>query len=242
MRNWTTIFAAMVVGLPGLYFTRNSLGRQVPTAHYALVQDVSDSMPNTCTADVEVIRALMSHARSKYSTLTLMSSGGGRASLEPTLVFNDTLPVPASALPFRAAKKAQAKADNFLKRSEAACTGIAPVHRSPIVKATRRAVEHLRSIGCADGSGCILIVHSDLQDNDEMRVGDSGKEHPSVIDNTGIRVVLCGLSEGSHDRTSPDRDTLVQRWRALFTVPVTIAPFCSAAVLTHNVLGSGGVQ
>jgi hypothetical protein len=82
------------------------------------------------------------------------------------------------------------------------------------------------------GSGCRLIVKSDLQDNDILSAARPGTNETLIpIANHGIEVILCGYSEGRPDAQSADAEALLKSWREMFTEPPVFAPFCTGLFL-----------
>jgi hypothetical protein len=198
-----------------------------PPTQVAVVIDASNSMQANCAEVVAAIQGPMdSHGVRPGSTVTIIRTGDASTRLEPQLIFNEAIPIAAGTGPFGDEKKARQKRAEFLERAEAACAGIEPTKTSPVIKAVRRAVQQLKALGCPREAGCILIVYSDLQDTDELS-GRRVDAQPRVIDNAGINVMLCGVTRTVEDGYGVETDDLLETWRALFTEPVRLAPFCS---------------
>jgi hypothetical protein len=208
------------------------LQNALPPAHFAEIVDASDSMHRDCASDVSMVRALVPRITRKGSTFSQLRTGDEKTKLEPQLVFTGAIPASPSTVPFGGHKKAAKAVEEFLQQVSAACAAIEQTTKSPIVKAVRRGMAHLRILGCRNGSGCLLIVHSDLQDQDELASISKGKgATPTPIDNRDIQVILCGYSEGLPDRASVNTDALLESWKRLFTAPVTFAPFCGESII-----------
>lgn len=229
----TTAFAVTVaLGFGAIVLARYlSMANAPSPAHVALLIDASSSKQRNCEENESIAR----HATSMMgvrsgSTFSILQSGDVASKLEPRLVFQESVPTSSNAGPFNGHKRARAAQDAFALRAKDACLAISQTALSPIVKAVRRAIVHLNSLGCSSESGCVLIVESDLQDNDEllrMRKGTPAE----LLDNRGVRIVLCGFSETVQDGTAMNADALISTWRALFAAPVTFSPFCGAWVL-----------
>ncbi len=200
--------------------------------HSVLITDTSDSMQRDCDVEMRMVRALVLRSTRRGATLTLLQSGDDSTRLEPRMVFSETLPPSPSMAPFGGRKKAVLAMKAFLQRASAACKGMGQTTQSPVVKAVRRGVTHLNSLRCNARSGCLLVVHSDMQDNDELaRQAQTVDGTASKIDNREIEVILCGFSEGKRDKDSAPTEVLLAKWKRLFVAPMTIAPFCGEAIL-----------
>jgi hypothetical protein len=205
-------------------------------AHIAFVVDASDSMRAGCADDLKAIRGAMgSRGIKSNSTLTLIRTGDASTKEEPQFVFAERLPLLSSNDPFGGQKKLKNDVGGFFARTEASCNTIARTKHSPIIKGVRRGLAHLKSLGCRRDAGCMLIVHSDLQDNDELKSAKNRRAASGpVLDNTGIKVVLCGYTETVEDGSAMQMDSLLATWQRLFMEPVKEAPFCSEGLFAEN--------
>jgi hypothetical protein len=213
---------------------RDVVKHSPPPAHIALVLDASDSMRRGCDEDANAIRgAMRSGGVKRGSTFTLIRTGDASTNQEPQLAFHERIPF-ANGNAFGGTKKAADTVAEFLGRAQAACDAVPVTTHSPIVKAVRRGIAQLKGLGCARASGCTLIVHSDLQDNDELAHGHRiNGTTDSLLDNTGIRVVLCGFTATVKDGSAANTDSLLAIWQALFAEPVKAIPFCGEGVFAN---------
>jgi hypothetical protein len=217
--------------------------KDAPTpAHIAVVLDASDSMRGSCADDIQAIREAMgSRGIKRSSTLTLIRTGDASTKEEPQLVFAERIPLLNSNDPFGGQRKLKSEASGFFARTEASCNTIARTNHSPIIKGVRRGLAHLKSLGCRRDAGCILIVHSDLQDNDELMSARNRRVVSApVLDNTGINVVLCGYTETVQDGSAMQMDSLLATWQGLFMEPVKEAPFCSEGLFSETSVSKSG--
>ena len=167
------VASVVAVGLFGGFVAwRGNESAHLPKpAHLALVVDASESMRTDCDTDLRIITgAIKSMTVKNGSSLTIIRTGDRSSNLEPQLVFEEPIPVAASG-PLAGHTKAKADMDTFLAHTRAGCEAIPKTVTSPIIKAVRRGLAHLKSLGCVQGSGCLLVLHSDLQDNDEFGRG-----------------------------------------------------------------------
>ncbi len=207
-----------------------------PPAHIAVVVDASDSMRTGCADDLEAIRGAMgSRGIKRNSTLTLIRTGDASTKEEPQFVFAERIPLLNSNDPFGGQRKLENETSGFFARTEASCNAIARTKHSPIIKGVRRGLAHLKSLGCLRGAGCMLIVHSDLQDNDELNSARNRRAASGpALDNTGINVVLCGYTETVEDGSVMQMDRLLATWQKLFVEPIKEAPFCNGGLFSEN--------
>lgn len=232
------IAASMAVLLFGgfVWWRHEEAKNAPPAAHIAVVVDASDSMRAGCADDLEAIRGAMgSRGIKRNSTLTLIRTGDASTKEEPQLVFAERIPLLNSNDPFGGQRKLKNEVSGFFARTEASCNTIARTKHSPIIKGVRRGLAHLKSLGCRRDAGCMLIVHSDLQDNDELNSAKNRRAASRpVLDNTGINVVLCGYTETVEDGSTMQMDSLLATWQRLFVEPVEEAPFCSEGLFSEN--------
>jgi hypothetical protein len=207
-----------------------------PPAHIVDVIDASNSMRPDCLDDTKAIRGAMRSAGVRRgSTLTLIRTGDPSTKQEPQLVFQESIPAGAAMGPFSGGKKAKDVRDAFFARVQSACLGIRQTKRSPVVKAVRRGLAHLKSLGCPHKAGCVLIVHSDLQDNDELTPANKKSDTAQpLLDNAGINVVLCGFTATVEDGATANTDALLAMWQGLFLEPVKVAPFCGEGAFSNQ--------
>lgn len=232
---FTASVALAVFGLTAFIWWRITEATSAPPpTQVAVIVDASNSMQFDCADDESIARRAMDLSGvGRGSTFTIIRTGDDATRMEPQLVFQEAIPGLLNTGPFRGQRHARVAREAFVGRAKDACLGVKPTKQSPIVKAVRRGLAHLSSLGCKRESGCMLIVQSDLNDNDEVAPARHGAKAPEVLDNTGIRVVLCGFSGTVNDGSPANTDTLLATWKGLFTEPVKFAPFCGGAILAE---------
>lgn len=230
-----TVLSVILLGWL-VWWRQDVLKHAPPPAHIAVVVDASDSMRGGCADELEAIRGAMgSSGIKRNSTLTVIRTGDASTNEEPQLVFAERIPLLTSNDPFGGQRKLKNEASGFLARTKASCDGIARTKHSPIIKGVRRGLAHLKSLGCQRDAGCMLIVHSDLQDNDELISARNRRVASGpVLDNTGINVVLCGYTETVQDGSGTKTDALLNTWQRLFMEPVKEAPYCAQGVFAES--------
>lgn len=125
---------------------------------------------------------------------------------------------------------------------------------SSIFLAVKRAVEALRSADCDNKSKCAVLVQTDLQENADIQIKTAIsndavnlKSLPAPIDNLGVAIRFCGVSEtkgevealdkngrkGKKTRLTQNRnsnrvDHIQAIWKKLFLYPelVSFSPSC----------------
>lgn len=200
-----------------------------PPANIAWVLDASDSSQRDCASDAKMLLAVLrSPIVGLGSTLSVLRTGDTKTDNEPRIVFSGAIPIRRTG-PLGSPAKARRAQDALVEDVRRACNGVPHTRQSPILKAVRRALAQLKESGCVREANCLLIVHSDLQDTDELSPRHARLALP--IDNAGIRVVICGFSNSISDGAAVNADRLVAAWRKRFVEPVTIAPFCSKELL-----------
>jgi hypothetical protein len=204
-----------------------------PPAHVAIVLDASNSTQPACAVVADVARTVTRLRGVKAgSTLSIIRTGDFSTHMEPQLIFSQPIPTGTGNAPLSKGRQAKQERAIFASSAIHACEKMQAQSTSPIVKAVRRGLSQLISLGCTRRSDCLLILHSDLRDNDELR--PQGSNIPSqMLDNTGIKVLLCGYSETVRDGSSVDTDALLKRWKGMFVEPATFSPFCAAPILTE---------
>ena len=252
---------ASVVGL-GLYRLRQPHGKTV-AAHAVLGRDRSDSTTSGCRAIGGMAQEhLRSGQADRFSTITAMVTGDARSNDEPVEFarVNEVHKIRAGEGRQSIARKEAAIVDELVRR----CEEQGGSDRSPIYLMIRRGMEGLRSLGCHEGTNCVLYIQSDLAENGEAGLrkalmGDKNAILPAPIDNRGIAVHICGTAQSSgpvdgKGRVVTERrlrgarlaDISVSIWRREFTAPalVTFEPTCPTAgnLGDENMAASGDSQ
>ena len=250
----TKLFKTMAVILAGvsifglLIWRYKVAGARRFARRDALLLDVSDSAKNVCNSvRGNVKRALDTSSTGEGYTLDMFITGDQQTANEPTLIKRLQLTPRRRVLEGQeAAKKLQ---DDFLAEVDARCHNLEMTQVTPILLAIKGVVEHLRAAGCDSNTGCRLWVQSDLEETVDREIREalksSSKSERSFapsINNEGIRVNICGLSETNgqtkggngkprqltRSRDSRHTEHVREVWKQLFTHPdlVTFEPFC----------------
>lgn len=203
--------------------------------HFVMLLDASDSTAKACESNVSILRGLTVRSARRGSTVTLLRTGDTSTRNEPQVVFAEPVPPSAESMPFTGRKKAADAAAGFTKRALAACEQIPVKEQSPVARGVLRGIDHLRSLGCDKGAGCVLVARTDLQDNADLAVlRQGGNVEFAPIDNHDIQVVMCGYAEGIPDAGSIGTDALLKAWKGLFTAPAKFAPYCGESIFAER--------
>lgn len=217
-----------------------------PPAHAVLLRDRSDSGLGSCDNLAAMGRELLASSLfAAGSTIAIMETGDNSTAGEPVLL--DVLEVPVTQRVIEGRSRNAQRQQELLDQIKVRCEEAGQTNQSPIYMAIRRAIEHLRARGCDGRSNCILYVQSDLEEMSERRIRELLNQTPqpvrrtssivpqlpTPINNAGINVRICGLSEtvgtvevGSdrrrtftpmHDAQRADR--IRQVWEGLFSDP-----------------------
>jgi hypothetical protein len=254
---WAVISAAVFVPLVCLvaWRVKRPHGPEV-SLHVAVVSDRSLSTFAPCqSAGGLVKRVLALPGVNRHSTLLVLVTGDGATLGEPVEI--------ARVVGFKSSRAMESPAESerrereLVEKTVAACAALPRTSITPDFLAARRAVEQLRVLGCKPGNGCRLFFQTDGDETVEVgfRRALAGSrapvELPAPIDNTGIAVTICGLTQTTgqsdvgrahrirrnHSARSADR--VMEVLRRFFTVPalVTFEPVCPGA----GNLGAGTV-
>lgn len=208
-----------------------------PPGHAALVIDRSSSVGEVaCTALPEEVQRLRNNKGMRAgSTVLVLATGDAHTADEPVLVGRYMHGRVERVLEGRGL---QAKREGAaLTDLQAACRRLGTSTREPVLLAARRAVEHLRGLGCGEGVSCALQI---ITDGEVPEFAPRSKVTPAPvvrINNTGIATRLCGMSQTRGQSTDGRRLTLrrtplraqalAQAWQAQFVAPITQEPFCA---------------
>jgi heat shock protein HslJ len=248
-----------VVGLTALVafaVWRYDKYRQLPPpAQAVLLRDPSDSGLGGCNEFTAMAGELLSsNLLGSGSAIAVMTTGDSSTAQEPVLL--DSLEIPTSPRISEGRAKIADKQKELLAKVKEQCERKGQTKESPIYLGMRRATEYLRAKGCNGKQDCILYVQSDLEELSEPKIKEllkenslSGKKQsametqlPLLIDNAGINVKICGISETTGTITNSSgkqqtftskrdgrrADRITEVWTKLFTNPqmVTFNTHC----------------
>lgn len=237
-------------GLIGFFAWRyQAAAGRGPARRHAILIDASGSAKDVCGAAVGVARRVLAETGEREEfRLDVFATGGASTAAEPTQLKQFHLPAQRRVLEGKEA--ARLKREGLLEELGKRCGALATTDESPVYMGLKRVVEHLGAAGCGAGADCRLYVQSDLEENVTAAVRDAlrGSRRgaaalPAPLENEGIRVSICGLSESNGQRagggTQRSRrrgragdvsraDRVREVWLRLFTHPdlVTVEPFC----------------
>ena len=244
------IVAAMLTATAGFVGWRVAFPPDV--AHFAIVLDRSESpaFPVCETVTSLVRRDLLQPATAKESKLTLIATGDATNSFQGRLVSKSFLPKKVAVI--RNHRKQSLAEQTYFDALAASCRSLTKIDRSPILYAIAAAVADLRGRGCGNSSHCRVDVASDGNENVDATLtaalrGDERAEHrlAPIIDNTGITVAFCGVSQAPRPRagrTARDGADTIDRvqkiWSAVFKDPalVTAMPFCQDGPVSESTI------
>ena len=214
----------------------------VSVAQAVIIRDRSDSQLSGCDGVAGIARELLDTVPfGDGSKIALMVTGDTSTAGEPQLM--TSLDVPVS-------KRVSEGRSIFIQQQHAlttklrdSCRSAGQTTQSPIYLGVRRAIEHMRAQGCNGRNTCVVYVQSDLEELSEKSIRDSVAHParsqqtslPTLIQNQGIDVKICGLSEtagiaeiaGKRKVLTPQRDAkradlLTSVWQKLFTDPTRV--------------------
>lgn len=226
-----------------------------PPPQGALLRDRSDSNLGGCDDLAAMANEILgSSGFEKGSFIAVMVTGDDSTAGEPLLV--DTLEVSVSRRVAEGRSHVMQQQLELLDKIKRRCQEAGQTNQSPIYMAIRRAVEYLRARGCDGRSTCILYVQSDLEELSERNIRElidstvppisraslRTQQLPTPINNSGISIKICGLSETvgataigngrqrslTARRDSQRADRIYSVWAKMFTDPqlVTFSPHC----------------
>lgn len=192
-----------------------------PPAQAVILRDRSDSnlsgCDNTAAMGQELILSL---PFGKGSAIALMATGDDSTAGEPVLL--DVLEVPTTQRVMEGRSTITQRQQALVEKIKARCVEAGQTKQSPIYMAIRRAVEYERAHGCDGLNKCTVYVQSDLEELSEKNIKEVLNGHapssrkmllPTPIDNRGIDITICGLSEtaGRTEVDKPKTRTLTPR-------------------------------
>ena len=221
-------------------------GKVVQTA---IVFDISRSERNRCSCLTALAeRALGAPGISVASTLTVFRTGDRATANEPLLLAQYQMPAHRKITEGK--QITNQRREEILQDLKARCEKLTPTDRSPVFYAVKRTTEHLQSLGCGNGSACLLYVLSDGEELTEPGIKEAlagrklGAALPATIPNEGVHILFIGLAQTlgiepglgkyarqlTKDRDPQRADRLQEVWTERFTVKslVSFEPFCAA--------------
>lgn len=244
-----TLVASAVVALPlaGLVAWRVARPHG-PSAspHVAVVVDRSESALSACEAAGGLVaRALDAPGLSRHSALIVLATGDDATLNEPVEV--ERLAGFKTSRAMESPGASERRRRDLVIDAVVRCRSLRRPSTTAVFLASKRAAEQLRALGCREGTGCMLLIQTDGEENAEPGIrralgGSRATAHlPAPIDNVGIATVVCGFAEtaGPTDRPAHARvgrsarsaDRLREIWHSLFAAPdlVTFEPVCPKA-------------
>jgi hypothetical protein len=247
---------ALVVGAVVLGVWRYNKYRHAPPPPQGiLLRDRSDSIIGSCGDFAAMGNEMLASGQfGKGSSIAVMITGDDSTAGEPVLL--DTYTVPSTQRVTEGRSKVMQEQQDLLEKIKHRCEQAGQTKQSPIFLAVRRAVEYLQAHGCDSRSDCTLYVQSDLEELSEKKIKEllngsipstrkasaASQQLPNPIDNAGISIKICGLSETKGVVTTENRgqriltpkhdaqraDRIHSVWQKLFTDPqhVTFNPLC----------------
>jgi hypothetical protein len=248
------VAALCCAGTTGFLIWRYQAHGQIKPAHAVEVLDRSDSVTELERGAVSILRrALDLPGLNKGSTFIALTTGDASTACEPMLVAEYEAPISKKFIEGKAAEDARKK--QMICDLSTRVKSLKRTRVSPIFVAVKRGVEQLRAKGCTPESDCYLFIKTDGEELTESAIknalrGKANKDKlPAPIENQGIRVVFCGLSETlgelnegagkrsltqAHDHKRLDR--IREVWSSLFTDQeiVSFEPFSGLAEEIDN--------
>ncbi|MFA4973891.1 MAG: hypothetical protein WC683_14865 [bacterium] len=229
----------------------------VPPTHEVIILDHSDSMLED--TEQRLFRGLVEAALAipnarKGSKVFVMSTGNQSTAMEPMPITSFEIPMTNRVMEGRDALD-ESRRELLARVVGEYRKGAVETKVSPIFLSVKRGLDQLHANGCVPGGRCQCRIRSDADETQETWLREairSGKipkgPLPVRLDNRGIRVVWCGLSEtrgmvvtkkgrlsltGKRNGASTEHLQLV--WRQIFTDPdnVSFAPFCPCSAEQH---------
>lgn len=238
MKTIAALFLILLGGLVGWHY------HTAFDSNVVSIIDPSASITQNCLGIVDISVLSRPELRDR-SRLTLLAMGRGVHDTEPKVLLNRPFPMRPNKVIGKDEKGFEREWESFRKAVQDACEGTGVTDQSPILSAVRAAVSHLRSQKCTANGKCFLVMKTDLEEDVEpslkAAVGLILKGKPAElpvelarsIDNAGINIEFCGISETSprRDRLRANPDALSRLWRNIFTHSqlVSIKPFCGGA-------------
>jgi hypothetical protein len=205
----TVLFAASIFSsLVGFMAWRVHATRTQAVPQYEIVEDVSRSHRNGCSALLGLAEQVLQHEpASPTSELTVLVMGNHATANEPLQLAKYSIPRIRKVIEGRGA--GLRRQQELLTDLQERCQRLRSTDVSPIFLGIKEALADLHAQGCNRGSGCKLYVDSDGEENVDRDIrqslDDDQRAHhslPARADNTGIQVIFCGLAATSGEQDS----------------------------------------
>jgi hypothetical protein len=243
------VFIALFVAIGATGLIGWALYKPRKSNHRATIGDSSISAENRCVGITGVSeRAIKNQPTNDATKLAVFLTGDRQTANEPRGLGSFDVPLKVKLTQDNTA--IEAEQNRILGEIKSKCEQIPPATVSSIFLAFKRAIEHLRNLGCADDSACEILAQTDLQENADAQIkaalsGSSKdfKNLPAPLNNQGIAVKICGVSQtkglvvdkkGNKTQLTQNRnadrvDFIQEFWKKLFTHPelVAFSSYCS---------------
>src|ERR1043165_8404402 len=242
------IILGLTTGATFGYWRYSVAGRPHTVAHFAFVQDPSDSIQTDCGRIVGLAeRALSMPDTKEGSTITLFALGNPETANEAQML--GAFQVPVIRRVIEGQRAAAREREALFSGLQSRCAEVRQTRVSPVFQALKRGVEYLHGVGAPDDSR-YLFVQTDGEETENAQIkkalnGERGalRYLPPPIQNAGVHVTFCGMAETvgatadndnkvhqkSRKRDSARADRLREIWGKLFTNPelVVFEPYCA---------------
>ncbi len=184
------------------YATQNKNG----PAHSVIIVDRSMSVPTMCSYWTGLANQSFSlNGMMENSTLSFFGTGGRDTSNEPISIALYDIPVSRKVME---GKGVVAKIkESILQDIHKHCNNTTASKSSPIKLSVKRGIDHLRGLGCSTNGLCYLHVFTDANETSDPWLKSKLKDKkpkeqnpPVKINNQGVQVVICGLSEHTRQK------------------------------------------
>jgi hypothetical protein len=244
------------------YWRYKAAGESHGVAQFAIIRDTSDSIEDDCGRVVGLAeRALGTPRVGAGSEIALFALGDDKTANEPRLLGEFKVPVIRRVI--EGQRAAAREREDILSRLQKRCGEAGQTQVSPIFQAVKRGVEHLQSVGSPSDSR-YLFVQTDGEEtaNDQIKraISTPGAKLklPAPIQNSGVRVVFCGMAETVGTTSAPNNkvrhlsrlrdaqrpDRLREVWAGVFAEPqlVSFEPFCSKGEVRRDRSAKAGKE
>lgn len=238
--------------------------------HTVIVLDFSKSVQGRCDSLAGILVQLVNSPDLKAGeSVTVFASGDSKTANEPRLLAAQS-EIPIQRRVIEGSKAVLRERQGLVESWREKCTQTAETEVTAIYLAVARGLETLRVKGCGAAAPCQLWVITDAEENMEPSLTQilsaKPKTKPSVpsskLDNAGITVNFCGLSETlgvdndtgtksrkTKRRLTPDRasartEQLRAAWQSAFSdnTSVVFSPFCPKPKTTNMPAASSAVM